>query len=315
MTKPLDPDVASLLQLQTDILAALPQPLSIEDRRHGMREFTRRIRLMANERGTLPELVVRDEVITSAAGPLAARRYLASSSSQRTVPLMVYFHGGGWVIGDLDTHDELMVAVSAIGGVDVLAIDYRLAPETPFTAAIDDGLAAVDYARMRAPHQPLLVGGDSAGAHLAAVTAHQTQQAIQGMFLLYPAVSPAMQTPSFRDRGAGPSLTADAMRWYWGQWLARDIPTTGLHTDDVRIDLLHQTWRNPPPPAVIVAAWHDPLHDEAWRYAEHLRTAGGRAHALSAADMAHGFARHWRLSASARTHLSTALGALTDWLR
>jgi acetyl esterase len=242
---------------------------------------------------------------------LAARLYRADqgvAGRAASDGLLAFFHGGGWVIGDLDTHDRLCRHIAAQLGVTVASIDYRLAPEHERTAICEDAADAVGWLQSRLATfgcRRLATGGDSAGGHLAAWAAHAHPTSVQAMLLIYPVAQRRFDTASYRQRGAGPGLTAEGMQWFWHQFAG----DASADATDPRLDLCRLWNQLTPPPATVLAAWHDPLHDDSLALANHLASRGGLVDRLHAMDMPHGFARYWAVEPAARQHLDRALEA------
>jgi acetyl esterase len=250
---------------------------------------------------------------------LAARIYRPADSSA-PLPLLVYFHGGGWVVGDLDTHDDLVARLAVDANCAVASVDYRLAPEHPFPAPCDDALDALVWlaehrSRLGFATDRLAVGGDSAGAHLAVVAARGANQRVAGLvgaqLLLYPAMRRQFESPSCLANAAGPGLTNDEMKWYWTQFLSGVTPAA----DDIRAFPLAEPFERPPSPALIVAAAHDPLYDDAFELARFLETNGGRVELIDAADMTHGFGRIQAHSPAAAAYMKRAAARIGEMLR
>lgn len=234
---------------------------------------------------------------------LNARSY--SPQAHKPTKLMVFFHGGGWVIGDLESHHALCADLSRALGVLVLSIDYRLAPEYPFPAAHDDAVDAVRWCSdqlLSFGCSELIVGGDSAGANLAAHASMQCQGndgvAISAQYLIYPVVAPDFSRTSYTANASGPGLTAADMQWYWRTYCP--LPQTLQAFADARINLLAQTWKTTPPKTVLLTAGLDPLCDEGLAYAEFLAKAGAPLRLIHAPDMTHGFIRLSSTSAAVR---------------
>lgn len=235
--------------------------------------------------------VVRDLQADGPAGPIPVRLY--RPSADRTLPVLVYYHGGGWVIGDLDSHDVLCRQLALAADCAVVAVDYRMGPEHRFPAAVDDCVAATRWVRDSAAAlgveaSRLAVGGDSAGGNLAAVVALIARDAgdlpIAFQLLIYPATDQRRIAPSHTTNAQGYLLTADAMRWYHDHYI-----------DDPKHDL---DWRASPllapdlsrlPPALVLVAGYDPLRDEGVAYAQKLTEAGSRATLVSFERQIHGF--------------------------
>ncbi len=238
---------------------------------------------------------------------LKARSY--SPQAYKPTKLLVFFHGGGWVIGDLESHHALCADLSRALGILVLSIAYRLAPEHPFPAAHDDAVDAVRWCSdqlLSFGCSELMVGGDSAGANLAAHASAHCQSiegvAIAAQYLIYPVVAPDFSTASYNSNAAGPGLTSADMQWYWRTYCPE--PQTLKTFSDPRINLLSQTWKIAPPLTVLLTAGLDPLCDEGLAYAEFLAKAGAPLRLIHAPDMTHGFIR-----------LSSASVAVRRWLQ
>jgi acetyl esterase len=235
--------------------------------------------------------------------PLRIYRPL-SADGRRPLAAVVYLHGGGWVTCDLDTHDRLCRTLANRSGAAVIAVDYRRAPEHPFPAAVDDGLAALDWTRAHAADlgvdlARLAVAGDSAGGNLAAVIARRDRDGggappLALQVLLLPVTDAAMDTPSYTENADGFYLTHAAMRWYWDHYLGGADP---LHPD---ASPLRASDLRGLPPALVVTAEYDPLRDEGEAYAERLRTAGVRVRFRRYEGMVHGFIR-WGAAVDAAT--------------
>ncbi len=216
-----------------------------------------------------------DFTVGGGAGDLAARLY-CDTAEPAGLPILIYFHGGGWVQGDLETHDGIAGKLAKWSSCIVIAVDYRLAPEDPFPAAIEDGLAAYRWVREHATElggDPARVGvsGDSAGATLSAVICQQTapegRPALQA--LIYPASDARMDTPSIRELEDAYIIPLDRMLWYRETYLAgfEDL-------EDLRLSPLLAPDLSAQPKTYVVTAGFDPLRDEGEAYAEALKTAG-----------------------------------------
>ncbi|MBK9134724.1 MAG: alpha/beta hydrolase [Betaproteobacteria bacterium] len=230
-------------------------------------------------------------------GALPLRFYRpAATSAGHTPPLLVYFHGGGWTIGDLDTHDVLCRQLALAGGCAVLSVDYRLAPEHRFPAAVDDCIAATRWASAQAATlgidaSRIAVGGDSAGGNLAAVVAIAERDVpggtgvpIAAQLLIYPGTDMRAVAPSHQSNGQGYLLTADSIAYYrghytpepaqWSDWRASPL----LASNHARL-----------PPALVLTAGFDPLRDEGRQYADALSAAGNRVQYICFERQVHGF--------------------------
>lgn len=221
------------------------------------------------------------------------RPLVPAASSASAQPVVVYFHGGGWVIGDLDSHDTLCRELANGSGVTVVSVDYRLAPEHRFPAAADDCIAATRWVHAQAADLGLdpgrmAVGGDSAGGNLAAVVslALRGDKAIQLAYqlLIYPATDMRFSAPSHTRNGQGYLLTSDTIRYFHGHYI--DHPELDL---DWRASPLLHPDLSGLPPALVLTAGFDPLRDEGLHYAQRLTQAGNRATHISFERQIHGF--------------------------
>ncbi|AXV80179.1 alpha/beta hydrolase [Ralstonia solanacearum] len=216
--------------------------------------------------------------------------------------LLVWFHGGGWVVGSgRTTHRLLGALLAADTGCAVISVDYRLAPEHPFPAPADDArdaLAHLAEQRLRLSLDPdfLAVGGDSAGGHLAAQAAQAVHDTVRpglvtAQLLVYPVTTPAFGSESYNAFAQGPGLTRDEMRWYWTQFIgeaARDRP---LAEQDARLFLMAHPPGHTPPDTVVIVAAHDVLRDDGLAYADYLVQHGAQVVTIEASGMTHAFAR------------------------
>jgi len=282
--------------------------------KHGAAKARQRMQesilLINPARAEFAHVVATELTVQGATGPLRARSY-AAPSTRGAAPTIVFFHGGGWVVGDLDTHDELCRHFAARGAVRVIAVDYRCAPEHAFPAAAHDAIAAFrDIAANAAAHQAdpkrLAVCGDSAGGNLSAVIANATRDdaiapALQ--VLLYPALDAERTAPSHTTHNKGFGLDADSITWYLGNYIGstpaagtlRDPLLSPAHASDATLRGVA--------PAIVEIAGFDPLHDEALAYAQRLRSAGVAVEEHDHVAMVHGFclmttacARAWLLT-------------------
>ena len=224
--------------------------------------------------------------------PLRLYRPLGSAAA-RVLPVLVYYHGGGWTIGDLDTHDTLCRELANGSGCAVLAVDYRLAPEHRFPAAVDDAVAALRWVHANAGELKLdagriAVGGDSAGGNLAAVVAILARDAgdvpLQFQLLIYPATDQRRGSASHQSNGQGYLLTRDSVAYYHDHYL----PEAAMDLDWRASPLLHEFLRDLPP-ALVLTAGYDPLRDEGLEYAQRLTEAGNRAALVCFERQIHGF--------------------------
>jgi acetyl esterase len=261
--------------------------------------------------GPQPELgVVRDITVDGAAGKLKARVYDTVDAPNR--PLMIFFHGGGFVIGDLESHDTLCRMLALDGGFRVIAVDYRLAPEAPFPAAPLDCIAATDSivanaAKLGIDASKIVVCGDSAGGNLAAVVARHAAKNgrphIALQVLIYP-VTQMQRSGGSRDAFAeGYFLTKERMDWF-------DMHYTGAKDlADDRLSPLRFDVPKGLAPAYIITAGFDPLRDEGREYAEKLQGAGVSATYIDYPDQIHGFFNMPAVSGASRGAIAAAAKA------
>ena len=226
---------------------------------------------------------------TLAEGRVAARVYTPRDGSDAPSPALLYFHGGGWISGGLESHDAVCATLSARGLCRVIAVDYRLAPEHRFPAALEDGAAALrviaaDPRRFGVDPNRLGIAGDSAGANLAVVLARETPTPLALQLLLCPVMRPLGRTNSRAALASGWLIEEATMARYWDFYR---VP--GLAPDDPRVAPLCGGDFASLPPALIHVAGFDPLRDEGELYAAALTAAGGRAEVVVHAGLIHHF--------------------------
>jgi acetyl esterase len=219
---------------------------------------------------------------------MRARHYDPGNPSPPTRPLVVFFHGGGHVLGDLDTHDQCCRILCRHAGVHVLSVEYRKAPEDPFPAAAEDALAAYAWAcenaeRLGADPKRVGVAGDSAGGNLAAVVAGLADPVPAVQLLIYPGLERATRRPSMDLFREGYFLTEEDIDWFFGHYAGEDPDV-----DDPRLNALAHEDLSHLPPTVVVTAGFDPLRDEGEWYAEQVREAGVPVLLRRFDDLSHG---------------------------
>jgi acetyl esterase len=207
-------------------------------------------------------------------------------ADDRELPGLVWFHGGGWTIGSLDSHDRLCRTLAARCGCALVSVDYRLAPEHPYPAAVEDAWTATLWASRR--FAGLAIGGDSAGGHLAAVVAVRARDrglvlALQA--LVYPATDGGLDTPSFREHADVPNLTREVMHWFWDQFCPVERRAEPEASVLRALDLRGVA------PAFVLTAEYDVLRDEGEAYARRLLDAGVPAMLTRYEGQIHGFLR------------------------
>ena len=243
---------------------------------------------------------VRDVTIPTKSGSLTLRAYRgAGTQLDETLPCLVFLHGGGWVIGDLESHDRVCRALANRARICVVAVDYRLAPEHRFPAALDDGAAALQWASDNAQALSIApgrigVGGDSAGGNLAAVLALMGRDgsAPATMFqaLIYPVVDLTASSDSYRRVTSGVPLTAATMHYFIDHYTPEASDRLDWRASPSMAASLRGT-----PPALVVTVAHDPLCDEGRGYARRLEDDGVRVTAIHLSDHMHGMLMHGRL--------------------
>ena len=258
-------------------------------------------------------------VLASVAPPVAESRLLIfdrlAVRAYRPVPgevlpALVYFHGGGWTIGDLDTHDVLCRQLANGARCAVFSVDYRLAPESPFPAAVEDCLAATRFvvsnaAKLKVNASQVAVGGDSAGGNLAAVVTLHRELPLAFQLLIYPATDQRCDTDSHRRNGEGYLLTREGIEFFRGCYLPEK-----KHWADWRASPLLAASHAGLPPAFVITAGYDPLRDEGREYAERLAQAGVEVAYREYSDMVHGFLLFGGVLDTARTAVADCCAAL-----
>jgi acetyl esterase/lipase len=282
----IDPEARAYLSWMQSL--GLP-PLAEQGAEEARRLNRMRVPMLAGE----PEPVewVEDTCVPGPRGPIDCRIYAPVRG--QAVPALLYLHGGGWVVGDIDSHDSVCRALARRAGCVVLSVDYRLAPEHPFPAGPDDSWAALAWvadhgAELGGDPTRLAVGGDSAGGNLAAVVAVRARDAgapaLAHQLLVYPATDLTLSHDSIDENGRGYLLTKRAMTWFTDLYLgadgnAKDPMASPLFTDDL----------SGLPPATVLTAGYDPLRDEGEAYATALEAAGVPVTTYRAPGMFHGF--------------------------
>jgi acetyl esterase len=283
---PLDPQCRFLL----DQLAARGGPALHELSVPAARQAFESLRVPAPGE---PVAAVEALGLPGPAGEVPARLYVPAGAPSPSGGLL-YFHGGGWVIGSPDTHENLCKALANRSGVRVVSVDYRLAPEHRWPAAAEDCYAAAHHlaehgAALGIDGARLAVAGDSAGGNLAAVVALLARERggppLLHQVLIYPVTDHDFERPSYRENGDGYFLTADAMRWFWDHY----VPDRA-DRDDWRAAPLRAEKLDGLPPATVLTAEYDPLRDEGEAYAARLRAAGVPTTLSRYDGQIHGFA-------------------------
>ena len=281
---PVDPQIQALLDRGTGVPATHTLPVA-----EARRQYEARIALMAPPR---PMAKVLERRIDGPGGALGLRIYTPEGSG--LFPLMMFFHGSGFVLCSLDTHDGMCRNLAAGIGCVVVSVDYRLAPEHKFPKGPDDCLAATRWAAANAVELDIdpariMVAGDSAGGNMAAVTALRLRDdggpPLCGQMLLYPVTDyHTPGTPSYAENANGYGLTRDAMEWFWAHYLTSPVEAENPYASPLRAQDLSGL-----PPAFVMSAELDPLRDEAELYGERLKAAGVPTEITRRPGMNHGF--------------------------
>jgi acetyl esterase len=257
---------------------------------------------------------VEDRTVPGPAGDIPVRIYRPAGNKPQ--PVLVYFHGGGWVIGNIESHDGTCRSLANRSGATVVSVDYRLAPEAVFPAAVDDCVAVTKWVganggALGVDSSRLAVGGDSAGGNLAAVVALAARDTggppIAFQLLIYPAVDARMGWPSISENGEGYLLTEVDMKWFYGHY-APDI--TDWRMSPLLADDLSKL-----PPALVLTAEYDPLRDEGEAYAKALKKAGSKATVKRYDGLIHGFFGMSSLIDAAKVAVDDAAKALKKALK
>jgi acetyl esterase len=303
----LDPDARALLDLMVQRGVPPTHTMTPTDARRFYRE-----RRAVTQPEPMAIAEVRDLRAETPGGVVPLRLYRPAAAPARA-PALVYYHGGGWTIGDLDTHDVLCRELAERAACVVVAVDYRLAPEHRFPAAVDDSLGAARWVHANAAAlgidaSRLALGGDSAGGNLATVTAIGLRDsAVRPVFqlLIYPATDMRAIAPSHQTNAQGYLLTADSVAYYRGHYIAE----VRQHDDWRASPLLHADLSKLPP-ALVLTAGFDPLRDEGIEYAQRLTQAGNRATHISFERQIHGFILMGRVIDEANAAVATCAAQL-----
>jgi acetyl esterase len=280
----LDPNVKLLLD-------AMEQQGTEGLREVGLDQAREGIGLLHALGGTVDIARAEDRTIPGVTGDIPVRIY--SAAADAVLPVVVYLHGGGWVIGDIASYDAVCRKLAITSGLTVISVDYRRAPEHVFPCAAEDAYAATRFiaehgAELGVDGSRLAVAGDSAGGNLAAITAILARDrgapTIAFQLLVYPVIDGTMSFPSYKENGEGYLLTADDMAWFYEQYV-------GPETDrrDPMLSPLYAADLSDLPPALVITAEYDPLRDEGEAYADALQQAGVSARASRYDGLVHGF--------------------------
>ena len=300
----------SQMQKIVDATLALGLPpleqMTVEQARESIRQRTPAL-------GPVQEVkAVEEHHVPVAGGAIGVRLYRPSDT--RPLPALVFYHGGGWVIGDLYTHDGICRAIANAAGCVVASVDYRLAPERKYPAAFEDSYAALTWLAGHAPtlgvdSARLAVGGDSAGGNLAAAVALAVRDRrgprLVLQLLIYPATAHSFDTVSYRENGEGYMLTREGMKWFWNHYLARPEDGRQPYASPLLAKDLGGL-----APALVITAEYDPLRDEGEAYAKRLAEAGVPVTNTRYPGLVHGFIRMINVLDPAKRALDEVAAAL-----
>ena len=310
---PLETGIATLVQMVKDLNAKPRWEGTPQEGRDSYYAFTYGTRTPDQ---IVPVAHVLDLSIPGPAGPLPARRYTPEGNGP--FPTVVYFHGGGWVIGSLDTHDNMCRSVCQGSQAMIISVAYRLAPENRFPAAVEDAVAATQWVQKQASqlggNGVVGIAGDSAGGNLAAVVCQMLRgqgPALKAQFLIYPAVD-HLHTghASIEENATGYLLEKRSMEWFYQHYVG-DYNSTS----DARLFPLQAADLSGLPPALIVTAEYDPLRDEGEAYGRALQAAGVPADTRRYNGMIHAFFDMGRWSTGAQQAIDESTAAFGRMLR
>jgi acetyl esterase len=259
-----------------------------------------------------PVAQTHDRLVPGPGGQIPIRVYVPEGNVP--FPVLVYFHGGGWVIGSIATHDVTCRQIANAAGCMVVSVDYRLAPEHKYPAAVDDAYAATGWvfehaASIGADPRRVAVGGDSAGGNLAAAVSLMARDRASFrtvlQVLIYPILDYDLDTSSYRENADGYLLTRDTMRWFWECYLSREEDGGDPYASPLRAEDFGGL-----APALVITAEYDPLRDEGEAYAARLRQAGVPAILTRYEGMIHAFFRRTELFDKARAAMRQVAEAL-----
>lgn len=315
--RPIDPALRQLLDQQAQAIAALGSfaAMSEAERVQLRRGLVQRALESRTSIPGLPNAVASRDL--SIASGRRARLY-RPEGGRGPLPVLLYAHGGGWVAGSIESHEPFCRLLSAASGLMILSIDYRLAPEHRFPAALEDMVSAARWTVAHAQEWEadvtrIALGGDSSGANLAAAAAHRIcaadANALQALLLLYPVTDhPSREHRSYDENASGYGLEATVMRWYWEQY-APGVAPDNADASPLRFPVLPAL-----PPTLVTTAEYDVLRDEGIAYADKLRAAGVKVTQLHAPDMTHNFPVN-PATVARFPQCDAALASIASWLR
>ena len=311
MTAQLNPDAKAYLERMANsgrpLISQLPAPVA-------RKQYQESSPLVTPDRPAVA--AVKDISISGPHGPLLLRSYRPlGSKDHQALPVLIYIHGGGWTVGDIETHDVLCRQLANETPCAVISVDYRLAPEHKFPVAVDECIAATRWVAENAVNLGLdknriAIGGDSAGGNLAAVVALDARDhqgpALCFQLLIYPATDQNCTSKSHMNNGKGYFLTRELISYF------RDNYLEAKDRDDWRASPLLAKDHSRLPPALVMVAGFDPLIDEGEAYANKMRAAGVHVTTIHYADMIHGFLRLGRAIPDAQLAVSKTARSLAE---
>ncbi len=310
----LDPDVRQLLALFRE--AGRP-PFEALSPAAARKAYAASWEIMQAPGGEVAEC--RDLVVDGPAGPLALRVYRGTGTrADERLPVLLFLHGGGWVLGNLDSHDRLCRTLANAGRLCVVAVDYRLAPEHPFPDALDDAAAALKAIASRADElrirpQAIGVGGDSAGGNLAAVLALMSRDGqlppLVHQALLYPVLDATASSEGYRRVTQDLPLTAATMHYFIGHYVPRAEDRSDWRASPLLAPELAGL-----APALVLTVAHDPLCEEGRAYAQRLGAAGVRVSEMHHNDQMHGVLSQGRMVPAGRAIAQQVASAISSAL-
>ena len=303
---PLDPQARRVIEAVTQLNLKPVESSTPDEARESLRARTEVLGPFESVAATA------DHRVPVKGGAITVRVY--SPGGPGPHPALVYYHGGGWVIGDLYTHDGLCRSLTNAARCVVVSVDYRLAPEFKYPVPVEDSYAALAWtvasaARLGIDARRVAVGGDSAGGNLATVVALVASERggppLAHQVLIYPVTDHDLSTPSYLENATGYLLTREGMRWFWNHYLAREAQGLERYASPLRAQSLTGL-----PSALVITAGYDPLRDEGEAYAARLRDAGVAVTLTRYPGMIHGFIRMTRILDQARIALDEIAGSL-----
>src|SRR3954470_17537717 len=267
--------------------------------------------------GTVEVARVDELTIPGPGGDIPARLY--TPAEEAVLPVVIYFHGGGWCIGNITSHDGVCRKLANQSGLTVVSVDYRLAPENKFPCAAEDCFAATKWVPDNAEQRKvdasrMAVAGDSAGGNMAAVTSimarDRGEPQIAFQLLIYPVVDGTMSFPSYKENAEGKLLTARDMAFFYDNYAG-----DGVDRKDPLLSPLYAPDLTKLPPALVMTAEYDPLRDEGEAYADALQQAGVEARSSRYDGMIHGFFGLEAVVPASAAAMEEATAALKYWLR